>query len=55
MKTMKASDLRPGVQQVTTRAATSVKWNQDNTVHVEWSDGTSSIFQPDAGIEVTDA
>lgn len=55
MKMMKATDLRPGVQQVTSRTAVNVTFAQDFTVHVEWSDGQKQVLQPNAEIEVADA
>jgi hypothetical protein len=55
MKTVKATDLRPGLQQVTSRSITSVKHTQDNQVHVEWSDSATQVLQAEAEIEVEDA
>jgi hypothetical protein len=55
MRTLKATDLRPGIRQATVRTVTSVTFAQDGTVQVEWSDGTTQTLQPQASIEAEDA
>jgi hypothetical protein len=55
MRTVKATDLRPGISQTTVRTINRVTFPQDGTVHVEWSDGTTQVLQADASIEVADA
>lgn len=55
MRTVKATDLRPGIRQATVRTISSVTLPQDGTVHVKWNDGTEQVLQPDAELAVEDA
>jgi membrane peptidoglycan carboxypeptidase len=54
MTIVKATDLRPGIQQAMLRTITSVTFAQDGQVHVEWSDGAKQVLSPEASIEVED-
>jgi hypothetical protein len=55
MRTLKATDLRPGIRQATVRTITNVTFPQDGTVHVRWNDGTDQVLQPEAELAVEDA